>query len=261
MGRRTRRRERCARSGLKMAWVPSPAAPGGRGAVTRRWPATGSGRSGIASGRPLPGDPMAVATTATAIDASPVDVWPWLVQVEYGRAGWYGYDWLVNRGAQGERILAYYQRLDPGDGLRNCGTDDASPQGYDVRTVFPSRALVIVRARNLRSGVNATHDLGWRPDSYVSVGRAPAARGRASRRCRLIVRTRLESAPAWLRSLVRLVVPAEPLMQRRRLVEIRPCAESRAAAEADGSARAAGRGARARRFLLGGPRPASGWGR
>jgi hypothetical protein len=194
------------------------------------------------------------------IDAARSAVWRWLVDGIWTRR----LVWLRlagQPGAQGERILAHYQRLHPGDGLRNCRTDDASPQGYDVRTVFPPRALVIVRARNLRSRVNATHDLGWRPDSYLSVSRAPAARGRASRRCRLILRTRMESAPAWLRSLVRLVVPAEPLMQRRRLVEIRPRAESRAAAEADGSARAAGRGARARRFLPGSPRPAAGRGR
>jgi len=39
------------------------------------------------------------ATRAITIDAAPADVWPWLVQVGFGRAGFYSYDWADNLGA------------------------------------------------------------------------------------------------------------------------------------------------------------------
>ena len=50
--------------------------------------------------RPLPGDalvttPLVAATRAITIAAPPEEVWPWLVQQGYGRAGWYSY-WVDN---------------------------------------------------------------------------------------------------------------------------------------------------------------------
>ena len=45
----------------------------------------------------LPGDLDGLRwTRAVAIDASPAEVWPWLVQWGQGRGGWYSYDWLEN---------------------------------------------------------------------------------------------------------------------------------------------------------------------
>ena len=38
------------------------------------------------------------ATMAVTIDAPPARVWPWLVQMGYGRAGWYSWDRLDNFG-------------------------------------------------------------------------------------------------------------------------------------------------------------------
>lgn len=46
---------------------------------------------------PLPGDLAGLRwTRAIAIDATPADVWPYLVQWGQGRGGWYSYDWLEN---------------------------------------------------------------------------------------------------------------------------------------------------------------------
>lgn len=36
------------------------------------------------------------STRAVTVAATPVQIWPWLVQVGWGRAGWYGYDWADN---------------------------------------------------------------------------------------------------------------------------------------------------------------------
>jgi hypothetical protein len=214
---------------------------GARRAVARQRVGRAGGGGDVASGRGLPGDdvvgnPMAEATTAAAIEASPAAVWPWLVQIGYGRAGWYSYDWLANRGQRSaERILAQYQRLRPGDVLPERRENVATPQGYDVHVVDPPRALVLARTRDLLSGAKVARDLGWRPDAYATISRAWLLEGSLDDRCRLIARTRMEFAPAWLGPLVRLVVvPAERLMQRKQLVEIKRRAESRAAAEPHG---------------------------
>ncbi len=51
--------------------------------------------------RSLPGDeifpaPTWNATRAVTVAATPEEIWPWLLQIGWGRAGWYGYDWADN---------------------------------------------------------------------------------------------------------------------------------------------------------------------
>jgi hypothetical protein len=57
------------------------------------WGATGAESAGV-----LPGDDLVRArwqtTRAVTIAAPAADVWPWLVQMGFGRAGWYSYDWV-----------------------------------------------------------------------------------------------------------------------------------------------------------------------
>jgi hypothetical protein len=50
---------------------------------------------------PMPGDgvidrPSFNATRAITVAAPPAEVWPWLVQIGFGRAGWYSYDLFDN---------------------------------------------------------------------------------------------------------------------------------------------------------------------
>jgi hypothetical protein len=69
----------------------------------------------------MPGDellrPGAPASTrAITIDASASHVWPWLLQIGYGRGGWYSYDWIDNDGIPSvERIEPRLQDLKIGD--------------------------------------------------------------------------------------------------------------------------------------------------
>jgi hypothetical protein len=71
--------------------------------------------------RPLPGDglvqrPTFNATRAVTITARPDEIWPWLVQIGVGRAGWYSYDWFDNLGhPSAERIIPAFQQLAVGD--------------------------------------------------------------------------------------------------------------------------------------------------
>ena len=69
----------------------------------------------------MPGDEVVrraqfTATRAVTVDAPPDQVWPWIVQLGYGRAGFYTYDLIDNAGqASAERILDEYQHPAPGD--------------------------------------------------------------------------------------------------------------------------------------------------
>ena len=71
--------------------------------------------------RPLPGDELIPdsprnSTMAIAIRAHASEVWPWLVQMGYGRAGFYSYDLLDNRGQpSAEEINPEWQQIAVGD--------------------------------------------------------------------------------------------------------------------------------------------------
>ena len=72
----------------------------------------------------MPGDellpPGAPSTTrAITIDATPRDVFPWLLQIGYGRGGWYSYDWIDNDGKRSvDRIDPTLQDLVVGDRIQ-----------------------------------------------------------------------------------------------------------------------------------------------
>ena len=70
--------------------------------------------------RSLPGDELLATarslTHAITIRASRHDVWPWLVQMGAGRAGWYSYDRIDNGGKHSlERIAPELQHIALGD--------------------------------------------------------------------------------------------------------------------------------------------------
>lgn len=71
--------------------------------------------------RTMPGDevvpsPTFNATRAVTIDATPEAIWPWLLQIGFGRAGWYSYDLLDNLGRHSaERLVPELQHMEVGD--------------------------------------------------------------------------------------------------------------------------------------------------
>jgi hypothetical protein len=92
---------------------------------------------------PLPGDELVpgatgVDTRGITIDAPPERVWPWLVQMGYGRGGWYSWDRMDMDGSSADRILPEHQSL---------AVDDVVPVGpeggFVVRHVEPDRSLVL----------------------------------------------------------------------------------------------------------------------
>jgi hypothetical protein len=132
-------------------------------------------------GRWLPGDDTfadqpVMSTRALTVDAPPSAVWPWLIQVGYGRAGWYSYDFVERllfagkyaEGHSATRIHPKLQRLSVGDEV---------PFGRAVS--FPVTAL------------DPEQHLGIGSWSFV-LEQLPGAR------TRLLVRTRGEG---WIRPL------------------------------------------------------------
>jgi hypothetical protein len=77
--------------------------------------------------RAMPGDeldvhPAFLATRAITINATPHDIWPWLLQMGYTRAGYYGYDIIENLGSprgihSAETILPEFQNFKVGDAV------------------------------------------------------------------------------------------------------------------------------------------------
>jgi hypothetical protein len=119
------------------------AAAGWAGYVTaRRWYETW-GVDPDEAVKDLPGDelvpePTLSATRGITIDAPPPAVWPWLVQMGYGRGGWYSYDAMDMKGESSETIVPEHQSLAVGD---TVPTDPGG--GFVVKRVEPEQALVL----------------------------------------------------------------------------------------------------------------------
>ncbi len=101
------------------------------------------------SARSLPGDDLvpdaeASDTRSLEIDAPPERIWPWLVQMGYGRGGWYSYDQLDMKQPSLDHVAEELQALAVGD------TVPSFPGGgFQVRVLEPDRALVLYMDRAL----------------------------------------------------------------------------------------------------------------
>jgi hypothetical protein len=81
-----------------------------------RWGATDAEVAEAMPGDDRVADPSFDATRAITIEAPPESVWPWLIQIGYGRAGFYSYDLFDNAARpSAERILHEYQGPKVGD--------------------------------------------------------------------------------------------------------------------------------------------------
>lgn len=83
---------------------------------TMRWGATDQEVAQHLPGDDIVARPDFNATQAITIKARPDDVWPWLVQIGSGRAGWYSYDRIDNSGVpSASTVVPDLQRLGVGD--------------------------------------------------------------------------------------------------------------------------------------------------
>ena len=180
----------------------------------------------------IPGDdvvpnPVVVTNHAITIDAPPEDVWPWLVQMGWGRAGWYTARWVDRllfpaNGPSADDIVPALEALEVGDFI-----PDGPPEtrtGFVVEQLIPNTALVLHSTSHLPPTwrVNQRADLDW---SWV-FNLTPIECGR---RTRYLLRSRWTTSPWWLTLGGWLgIVPADFVMSRDHLHGIRARAQAHA---------------------------------
>jgi hypothetical protein len=156
--------------------------------------------------RSLQGDalihhPKASVTDIVVIDAPPTAVWPWLVQMGRGRAGWYSHDRLDNGAIpSASTIIADLQKLNLDDILPTGATGGA---GFSVLALDQPRALVLGALVDTKHGTSLPM-ASVKPDRYWQSTWAFVLEPLAGGRTRLCVRARVDYAPDTLPARMRL---------------------------------------------------------
>lgn len=102
------------------------------------WGATRDEITGSVVGDELCSDARVVATRCITLPAPPQQVFPWLRQMGFRRAGWYSYDWLDNLGRRSAtKIHPEWQNVVAGSRV------PAGPVSFDAAIVDPPRAFVL----------------------------------------------------------------------------------------------------------------------
>jgi hypothetical protein len=176
-------------------------------------------------GRALPGDELVRGVTyqttrAITIRAPAAQVWPWLVQIGYGRGGFYSYDWLENMSgleiASADRIVAEHQALAVGDRVHI-----APETPLTVTRLEPSRTLVLHTVMNPFTAQPVDVDAPS-PGSYINWTWAFLLNELSDRTTRLVIRVRAGYQPRCLAPLVYTVLePAHFVMERKMLLGIK----------------------------------------
>jgi hypothetical protein len=185
----------------------------------RRWGTTHEDLARVMTGDALIANPTHSATHAVTVDASPEDIWPWLVQMGARRGGLYSYDWL-------DRLFGYLDRPSANRVLPECqhlAVGDVIPlgrgQGFPVTAIELYRALVL-------SGTNDGFQWVWQFGLYpLDEGRTRLV-SRGTQRCATTIGT-------WL--FMRVMEPAAFIMTRRMLLGVKQRAEALKAARTVGS--------------------------
>jgi hypothetical protein len=192
-----------------------------------RWQVSDAEVRGPHLGDDLLPNPLMQINHAVTIEAPAETAWQWIVQVGYGRGGFYSYDWLER--AAGLVGLRSAEEIDPGlQKLKVGDTVKISPVTPMTVEVFkPGRALVLrtvmspftAQALDRRSPPEPWMDWTWaflvQPDSH--------------QRCRLISRVRASYAPyfALWPLMALLAEPAAFVMDRKLLLTVKERSEKR----------------------------------
>jgi hypothetical protein len=189
-----------------------------------RWGATAEEASTRLPGDELVPDASYVTTRAITVQAPSEAVWPWLVQIGQGRAGFYTYDRLEQMVGDAIRsadhIVPELQQLDVGDTIK------LSPAGGPkVALLDPFRALVLFDTMDLRTGqsIPSLPPTPWAMDWTWLFTLRPVSDGTT----RLLIRTRAEYRPRALLApaMVLLLEPTHFVMERGMLLGIKRRAE------------------------------------
>lgn len=178
---------------------------------------------------PLPGDKLISApsirlTRAVTIEAPAKDIWPWLIQMGYGRGGWYA--WSPLGGDKGigpklvsvERIMIEFQQLKVGDILLDGPGCDKNKGAWTVKMFYLNRALVLYSAREISTGKEFKVNGPKPADMYFECSWAFVLEPIDKTNTRLVLRTRANIGPDQRAQFIRfLFTPGDTAMQRSML--------------------------------------------
>ena len=191
----------------------------------RTYGSTRAERRAALAGDELISEPDVVTTHAVTIDAPAECVWPWLVQMGWGRGGWYTARWVdqllfPDNGPSADEVHAEWQDLAVGDHVPDGPLETEC--GFTVAQFEPRRALVLRSRSHLpkrwRDEGRARMDWTW---AFVL---EPVDGGS---RTRFVFRSRWTTRPWWLTlGGWLLVVPADWVMSRDMLHGVRTRAEA-----------------------------------
>jgi hypothetical protein len=197
---------------------------------SHRWGATGAEVRGGLPGDELVPDSKQGYTQAITIDAPPANVWPWVVQIGYGRAGWYTYDWVYallggrnfyDGKHSAKRIIPELQDLQVGDQLKIAET-----MPFDVAILEPNHVLGLVA--RVDWATNEPYDLDAPlPEKYMNSGWVYVLQPLGDSQTRLFARWRASYSPSLAMTLT-LGIPIDAgamLMQPKMLKGIKARAE------------------------------------
>jgi hypothetical protein len=196
--------------------------------------------------RPYPGADLIPggtrsATMAVTIDAPPARVWPWLVQMGYGRAGWYSWDHLDNWGrASATRLHPEWQAIAVGDRLPSMPEERA---WWEVAALEPEHFLGLRASLDLRG--RPFDPRGPRPRCFTNSLWGFLLEELPGDRTRLVVSGYWALRPRWLQAVtsVLFLEPSHWIMQTRQFANLKRLAEGEATppapAASSGSAAAA----------------------
>jgi len=178
--------------------------------------------------RPLPGDelcpyPQAVTTHAITINARAERIWPWLVQMGWGRGQWYTARWVDRllfpaNGPSAERLMPQWQDLKVGDRVLDGAPDKHT--AFVVAQIEPNRHLVLHSREHLpphsdeRYGASVNWSWQFVLDEI------------ADDETRFVFRSRLRLEPRWVEAFyLAVIVPADFVMSRQMLHGVKQRAE------------------------------------
>jgi hypothetical protein len=193
------------------------AAAGGYATLYRlgqTWGATDQEQRKALAGDELLPEATALTTHAITIEAPASEVWPWLIQMGWGRAGWYTYRWVDRllfpaNGPSANQVLPKHQQLEVGDRVL-----DGPPEAhcwFTVERLEPERLLVLRSTRHLPA---SWRQRGLGMDWIWSWHLGQPDPGRT----RLVQRNRMRLDPAWFeRAFLATIIPADFIMARSHL--------------------------------------------
>ncbi len=210
---------------------------------SERWGAEPDDAARLLPGDELIAGPTGGDTRGITIEAPAAAIWPWLVQMGFGRAGWYSYDTMDMRGSSAHAIVPAWQSIAVGQTMRTWPGG-----GFEVAQIDPEHAVVlyldntIVTRQRAEARATAVGGVGADPTTpglaaSAAILRTQPRAFRASwtfvlepidgERTRLIERVRVEypAIAVWNRITGPLFGVAVFLMTRQQLLGIKERAE------------------------------------